>query len=908
MNEPNLSSLIDSPAPRVSPDASLRDAAQVMSGARVSALLVCEGDHVLGLLTRGDLVRELARGSDPLGPVSVSMRSPVFALSGDLNPSAGYQRLLKRGVRHLLVTDSDGDPLGVLHESDLLRHLQRNESASGLDETKQALALLRASEGRLRTLIDTIPDADGRLVGVLGIGRDISALRHAEDVLRESAERFRLFYENAPVAYQSLDPMGRILEVNPAWLSLLGLDSDDRRQVIGRSFGDFVDPSQHPLLAQRFSAFLERGEVNAVEYDLLGRDGQVVSVMIDGRVGHDASGSVQQTHCVLHDVTERKRHEASLALQARRADALLELPKVAETGDETAFIQRGLELIEGLTDSPISFLHFVNPDQETIELVAWSRRTLSTYCSAIHDRHYPVGEAGIWADAVRRGEPVVFNDYARVTHRRGLPPGHASLERLISLPVIEQGKVVLLLGVGNKTTNYTDLDVEAMQLIANEIWRLVQHRRGLSALAASEARYRELVENMSDGVAVYEAMDEGRDFVFRDYNRAAERIGLLPRDQVIGYRLTETYPGAEEMGLLDLIRRVWKSGESEYFPIRNYKDDRIDIWADNHAFKLQTGEVVAVYNDVTAQRQAQQQITRFSRVLERSLNEIYIFDSRTLRFMDVNLGARTNLGYTLEELRALTPVDLKSEVSAQDYARLLEPLRSGLEQKVVFSTHQRRKDGTLYPVEAHIQLMDEEPPVFVAIIQDITERAQAEEALRASEEKYRLIVENQTDLVVKVDTAGRFEFVSPSYCALFGRSEADLLGQPFMPLVHEQDREATVKAMDAIQRPPYTIYLEQRAMTKDGWRWLGWMDTAIRDEQGRVTSIIGVGRDIQERKRAESESAVQLDELRRWHQATLGREGRVLELKGEVNALLAELGRPLGYPSARAKGPDRGHE
>ncbi len=122
------------------------------------------------------------------------------------------------------------------------------------------------------------------------------------------------------------------------------------------------------------------------------------------------------------------------------------------------------------------------------------------------------------------------------------------------------------------------------------------------------------------------------------------------------------------------------------------------------------------------------------------------------------------------------------------------------------------------------------------------------ENLRENEKKYRLLVENQTDMVVKVDIEGRFLFVSPSYCKMFAKQEKELLGKKFMPLVHEEDQATTAKAMEALFSPPYSVYIEQRAMTKDGWKWLGWMDTAILDSDGNVCEIIGVGRDISEQK------------------------------------------------------------
>ncbi len=303
---------------------------------------------------------------------------------------------------------------------------------------------------------------------------------------------------------------------------------------------------------------------------------------------------------LVSEVGERKKQEDLMSFQARRSQALLELSPASEGWNEKSFVQRGLALAEELTGSKIAFLHFVNDEERTIELVTWSKRTLQDYCKAVQDEHYPVDQAGIWVDAVHQRKPVVFNDYANYPHKRGLPEGHAELNRLITLPILENGQVVMMTGVGNKETNYTDLDVETTLLVAKDIWRILQRRRFLN------------------------------------------------------------------------------------------------------------------------------KITRFNRVLEQSHNEIYIFDRETFRFISVNLGARTNLGYSMAELRELTPLDLEPKFTVDSYAELIEPLKSGAKGKIQYTTVHSRKDGTVYPVEVHLQHVDEEPPVFVAIILDITEREKAE--------------------------------------------------------------------------------------------------------------------------------------------------------------------------------------
>ncbi len=127
------------------------------------------------------------------------------------------------------------------------------------------------------------------------------------------------------------------------------------------------------------------------------------------------------------------------------------------------------------------------------------------------------------------------------------------------------------------------------------------------------------------------------------------------------------------------------------------------------------------------------------------------------------------------------------------------------------------------------------------------------EKLKDSEQKYRLLIENQNDLIVKENKEGNFTFVSPSYCKLFGKREDELLGNSFIPLIHEDDIENTRIAMLDLYHEPYTCYIEQRVLTVEGWKWLAWSDTTALDVDGNVEYIIAVGRDVTNRKKAEEE-------------------------------------------------------
>jgi PAS domain S-box-containing protein len=106
-------------------------------------------------------------------------------------------------------------------------------------------------------------------------------------------------------------------------------------------------------------------------------------------------------------------------------------------------------------------------------------------------------------------------------------------------------------------------------------------------------------------------------------------------------------------------------------------------------------------------------------------------------------------------------------------------------------------------------------------------------------------------MIVTFDTEGHLLFVSPSYLETFDKAEDELIGKRFMPFIHEEDRETVAKAIANVHKPPYIAYVEERVMTKDGWRWQAWLNTAILNEQGKVESIVAVGRDITKQKQAE---------------------------------------------------------
>ncbi|MFW5692944.1 MAG: PAS domain S-box protein, partial [Thermoguttaceae bacterium] len=262
---------------------------------------------------------------------------------------------------------------------------------------------------------------------------------------------------------------------------------------------------------------------------------------------------------------------------------------------------------------------------------------------------------------------------------------------------------------------------------------------------------------------------------------------------------------------------------------------------------------VLVFRDVTERYQQAQKLRRFRAALDASADSLFIIERPAMRFVDVNDAACESLGYTRDELLAMSPQDIKPNVTrealAEEFDRILgDELRTG-----VLETIHQRKDGTQFHVEVYLRGLDQDgTPLLVASVRDITERKRAEAALRESERKYRELVENANDIIYSLTPEGVFRYVSPNWTRLVGHDLDEVQGKAFEPFVHPDDAHLCREFLGRVlETGEPQSGVEYRVRHKDGsWRWHTSNAAASRDAEGRIAAYNGIARDITERKAA----------------------------------------------------------
>jgi len=325
-----------------------------------------------------------------------------------------------------------------------------------------------------------------------------------------------------------------------------------------------------------------------------------------------------------HDATS----EVSLEMRTSRdyTKSLELLLKVANIFSQSLHID---ELLGEVIDQIFILLEridrgailLLNKDKETLQMVA-SKTRMEDKAGLFSTINY---SRTIVNQAIKEGKPVMMSDTSRVNPENlSNSIEQMNIMSVMCVPLIQRGEVVgviyvdsiglpegfrkddlqLLTGLSNTAA----VAIENARLYSNLEQLVDQRTRQLAnaqdRLKESESRFRAVFENMSNGVAVFEAGPDGADFIFKDLNKAAENIDGIRKEDVIGKSVHMVFSAFREYGFSDIFKRVWTTGKPEYHSPMLYKDDGALSWRTSYVYKLPGGEIVHIFEDITDQKMA----------------------------------------------------------------------------------------------------------------------------------------------------------------------------------------------------------------------------------------------------------------------------------------------------------------
>ncbi|WP_156902509.1 PAS domain S-box protein [Desulfomicrobium escambiense] len=310
------------------------------------------------------------------------------------------------------------------------------------------------------------------ILGILGANIDVTEHLRSIEALKRSEANLAALLDSIEESAALFETDGTVITCNATFAARVGRTV---AECVGRSIYDVVPADVAARRRERLERVLRTGEPLTFEDERLGR---WMRHSLSPVLGHD--GSVAAVSTFATDLTERVRRERLLVARQRLSEYAINHPL-------KELLRKALDEAEDVTGSTLGFLHFLNEDQRTLSMYAWSSRTMATGFRAVtQDLHFDMNHAGVWADCVRERRPVIHNDYASLAHRKGVPAGHPELVRQLLLPILRGNRIVAILAVANKPEDYHDGDVQTLDELGNLLWDILEYKRAQENLQKSE--------------------------------------------------------------------------------------------------------------------------------------------------------------------------------------------------------------------------------------------------------------------------------------------------------------------------------------------------------------------------------------------------------------------------------------
>ena len=655
---------------------------------------------------------------------------------------------------------------------------------------------------------------------------DITERKRAEKELSESEKRFKMHFNNAPLGCQSLDESGYLLNVNQAWLDTLGYSRDE---VINRHFSEFLAPDFNENSKTIFPELKEAGEIKSVELEMIQKNGSHIIASFNGKILYDSKGRFLYTNCIFQDITEPKQAEATLRESEEKYRTLFEMASDAILT---------ITLPEGkILDVNLAATNMLGYSKDELKM-------LNGFDIIAPELVDEISHA--WQTQVEeKGHFLIETIWLRKDEAR--------------IHVAISGKPLEVAGKSQ------------FQLIVRDI---SEHKLMEDTLKESEERFRMIAEFSPD--CIYWKAPNG-DILY--ISPDCERIS--------GYK-PEEFQASSEL-LNDIIhpedRHLWDNhdhpiqADGSPIPLEFRiitKNGKIR-WINHLCLTIHDDDrnflgVRGVHRDITEQKRAEKKLQFLSSITQQ-VSDALIATDTDFKIIHINKAAEQLYGYAPDELIGKSPDLLNAEPMSEEIQK--EIYQTVVSGKVWVGSHlNRKKDGSIFICEFKISPLrdnDGQSYSYISLQRDITKRRQAAEAVRNSEERYRLLADNITDIIWIAEPDFKIAYMSPSTEKLIGYSVEEISSMNWERLmtlssvnlskkiiIEEKDLgvKNTMNGLSTFRSA------ETELLCKDGTSvWVESQMTFLRDQNGRLIRTIGVTRNITERKWAERQQEKIIEEL-----------------------------------------------
>jgi PAS domain S-box-containing protein len=500
------------------------------------------------------------------------------------------------------------------------------------------------------------------------------------DELNKVVREWEIIFNSINDPTMIMNSESLITKANSAMLDFLGKPMDE---VIGKPCFQVVHNAKMPIYICPTEIMKKTKKYQEVELYFPGKD---MHVIVSAHPCLDEKGNIANTFHIIRDITPLKRSHEDLK-------SALEMLRISQKFSHSG--SWDWDLVTGETKWSLGYyeLFGLDPQKVKASYENWIK------CIYADDRE---SVDSIVRESIDKNKE--YNTQYRIDHPRF---GIRWVNGIGNFTYDEKGKPVRMAGICVDITEFKDMEQN---------------------IRLSENRFRELFDNMSSGVAVYEAKDDGNDFIFKDFNKAGERIELVKKEDIIGKSVLEVFPGVKEFGLFDVFKRVWKTGNPERHPISLYKDSRIIGWKENYIYKLPSGDIVAIYDDITERKELENAISEkkelYSAIFEGIPEGVFIMKDK---FLECNSQACRLMGCDRKDIIGHSPVEFSPLAqpdgrSSQDMAKeYIDAALGGRPQR--FYWKHKKKDGSLIDTEISLSsIRIHNDNLVLAIMSDITER------------------------------------------------------------------------------------------------------------------------------------------------------------------------------------------